>query len=112
MNISYLLWKLGISSQYLGYHCIERSIYLALEDPERLTMLTTWLYPDVAKIFHKSPKCIERNIRTVVNVCWEHSDRNFLNELAGYPLTQRPTNGQFISMIVQYILLNSSNSKI
>ena len=42
------LRELGLTCVYEGYFCLLHAVRLAEEDPQRLTLPTKWLYPDVA----------------------------------------------------------------
>ena len=46
---------------------------------------------------------VEHDIRTVINVCWE-SNKEAMNEIAGYPLRYKPTNSEFIDMMAYYLM--------
>jgi two-component system response regulator (stage 0 sporulation protein A) len=45
---------------------------------------------------------IEHDIRTVVNVCWV-TNKEGLDEIAGYSLSYKPTNSEFIDMLAYYL---------
>lgn len=98
--------KLGIYATYLGYYYLAYSIKLTLQDETYLLNLTRVLYPEVARKFNVSTACVERNIRTAISVCWKHGNREFLNNIAGYVLQSKPTNGEFIAMMTGYLKQN------
>ncbi|WP_343208119.1 sporulation initiation factor Spo0A C-terminal domain-containing protein [Anaerolentibacter hominis] len=104
MSEAYLLIrKLGIPATYRGYHFLAYSISLALEDENRLLFITKCLYPDVAKHFKTTVPCVERNLRTVIEVCWFRGNRTFLEQIAGYPLKTKPSTGEFIDILASYL---------
>ena len=96
-----LLYRLGINASYIGFYYTARAVYLSLLRPERLLMVTKWLYPEVAKQYDSTWHRVERDIRTVVKVAWE-SNRPLLEELARHPLNSRPKASQFLTMLVEY----------
>ena len=96
-----LLYRLGINASYIGFYYTARAVYLSLLRPERLLMVTKWLYPEVAKQYDSTWRRVERDIRTVVKVAWE-SNRPLLEELARHPLNSRPKASQFLTMLVEY----------
>ena len=94
-----LIRALGIHGTYRGYHYLALAISLILQDEANLLQVTKNLYPKIAEAFHTTPKCVERNLRTVVSVCWERGNRELLQEIAGYQLQFKPTTGEFIDML-------------
>ncbi|MCE2603975.1 sporulation initiation factor Spo0A C-terminal domain-containing protein, partial [Pseudomonas aeruginosa] len=64
-KIRELLCCLGITANYTGFYYTSYAVYLAMEDMECLSLVTKYLYPEVAKHYHTTPACVERNIRTV-----------------------------------------------
>ena len=45
----HLLHRLGATANYTGFSYLVRALQLCAEEPERLLLVTKWLYPDVAK---------------------------------------------------------------
>ena len=77
----HLLHRLGATANYTGFSYLVRALQLCAEEPERLLLVTKWLYPDVAKQYGTNWKAVERNIRTVGRVIW-NSNRPLLEDLA------------------------------
>ena len=72
---------------------------------ERLT--ATELYPEIARKYKTTVGSVERDIRTVIRVCWE----NGYDQLQSYsfrPLHVRPTAGEFFDILVAYLSRNKS----
>ena len=65
-----LLYQLGLTANYTGFFHTSYAVYLATRQPNRLLLATKWLYPEVAKHYATTWKCVERNIRTAVHVVW------------------------------------------
>ena len=93
-----LLYRLGITANYTGFFYVTYAVYLIQLQPERLLLVTKWLYPEVAKHYRTNWKAVERNIRTAVNVAWElHPE--ILEDMAGGPLSKRPSNTRFLAIL-------------
>lgn len=100
-----LLYSLGITANYSEFFYTSYAVYLAARQPERLLLVTKWLYPDVAEHYRKSWKNVERGIRTVTSLAWkEHREK--LEALARCSLLQRPSTSKFIAILVQSITIN------
>ena len=81
-----------------------------MEQPERLRLVTKWVYPDVARHYKTNWKAVERNIRTVNGLVWQQN-RLFLEKLAGRKLLSKPSNAQLLA-IPAYSLLSQSPSPL
>lgn len=98
-----IIRKLGVTSNYKGYFFVADAIQLAMNSQDKPIRITKDIYPDLAKKYKTTALNIEHNIRTVINVCWE-TNRQGIVEIAGYPLTYKPTNSEFIDMVAYYLL--------
>lgn len=108
MKSAEIVQKLGIHSIYCGYFYVIYATELATKDDKYLLSITKWLYPEIAAHFNTSYSKVERGIRTVVSICWQEGNRSYLNELAGYHLTRKPTSGEFIAILSEYLKLHYS----
>lgn len=108
MEVYDLLYRLGVTANYTGFFHTAYAVQLCVEQPERLMMVTKWVYPAVAREYKTNCKAIERNIRTVGNIIWEES-RLLLYQLAGRELVRKPCNAQLLA-ILSYNLLSSHSS--
>ena len=97
-----LIRKLGGSSKYKGYHFVAEAVQMTMELQEKPVKITKDIYPNLSKKFKSTPSNIERDIRTVINICWE-MNRKGLDEIAGYPLISKPTNSEFVDMVAYYL---------
>ncbi len=93
-----LLHRLGVTADYTGFLHMACAVSLCVEQPERLLLVTKWLYPEVAKRYKTSWKAVERNIRTVSSIIWQEG-RPLLEELARRHLEQRPRNAQMLAIL-------------
>lgn len=101
-EIQKLIHSLGINATYQGYRYLCYAVSLALEDEDRLLFISKSLYPLIAEKYQSNAGTVERNIRTVITVCWDRGNRDLLKEIAPYPLTAKPTAGEFIDILVTY----------
>ena len=63
------LRSLGLTAVYQGYFCLIHAALLAEENPERLTLLSKWLYPDVAKECGISIGRVDSSLRAAIRRC-------------------------------------------
>ena len=103
MNAEELLRSLGVTGNLKGFRYAVHMIELTVQDPSLVTGLSKSLYPDTAKRFHVTPASVERNLRTVVKICWNRGDRELFSKVAGMRLTYQPTNGMFLDMTANYL---------
>lgn len=99
-RIHELLRSLGVTSHYIGFFQAAHAALLAAREPERLTLVTKRLYPDVAASFGVTACGVERNIRTVIRIARTNNPQ-LLEQLAGRPLGPRLTVSEFIALLVQ-----------
>jgi len=105
-----LIRKLGATSKYKGYYFVAEAIKVSMELEERPIKVTKDVYPVLAKRFKSTPSNIEHNIRTLVNICWM-SHRDVMEEIAGYTLEYRPTNSEFLDILVYYLCRMQENTQ-
>lgn len=101
ISIYKLLHELGITSNYTGFFHVSHALLLCKQEPERLLLVTKWIYPDVAKHFNTSWRSVERNIRTVARLAWE-TNRQTLERMARHSLPNRPSAGMFLAILYAY----------
>lgn len=108
LRITEIMREIGIPANLKGYFYVRDAIIMALKEPKLLKTLTTRLYPKVAEKYDTTPSRVERAIRHAIEKAWDCGDVSVLNSYFGYA-TQRergkPTNGQFLSTIVDFIQL-------
>lgn len=103
-----VLYNLGAIANYVGFFHTSYAIFLSVEEPDRLRLITKWLYPDVAKHYGTNWKAVERNIRSTVSSIWRgHSGE--LSKLAGFPLQDKPSNTLFLEILSDYCSCHRSS---
>lgn len=104
------LMKFGVLPHLQGYRYLREAICRNINDRETLKGVTKILYPELAKAFRTTSKCIERGMRNALDAAWNHTDpevRNaYFGELTAH-LAERPTNSRFISMMTEFILMKA-----
>lgn len=112
-KVSEILKKLGIAPDKNGFHYLRKAIYECYMEPSLLTSITKEIYPMVAKSFSKKESCIERSIRSAIETGWDRGDYEYSNELfqncVDYYKT-KPTNGEFIAIIVDKIMMEEGKT--
>lgn len=103
MGAEQLLRKLGATGNLKGFRYAVHMIELAIENPDAVLHLNKDLYSVAAKRFHVSVSSVDRNLRTIVHVCWKRGNRTFLDEIAGVHLVIQPTNGMFLDIAASYL---------
>lgn len=96
-----VLHRLGVTANYAGFYYVSYAVYLAIQKPERLLKVTKRLYPEVAEHYGTTWLCVERNIRTVLDIAWQNN-RPLLEELAKSHLSYRPTAAAFLAILTVY----------
>ncbi len=99
-----VLWDMNIPPTYLGAHYLAYAELLVLEDQNRLTMVTKWLYPEIASRYKTSWKSVERNIRTVINTCWNQDRGVQMARALGLFLSEKPSPTGLIQLLAYHLL--------
>ena len=68
-----LLYRLGVTANYTGFFHTAYAVSLCAKQPDRLLLVTKWLYPEVARQYQTNWKAVERNIRTVGDIIWREN---------------------------------------
>ena len=95
--------KLGATTNYRGFHFVADAIKLTMVNQDKSTMITKDTYPYIAKKYETTTMNVERCIRVIINSCWKKNKKG-MEEIAGYPLTDKPTNSEFVNMVAYYLL--------
>ena len=100
-----VLLKLGATPRYVGFDYLIYAVTLSLNNSQYLLSVTKELYPAVAKRYHTTIYSVERDIRTVISAIWKRNP-DYLNVIAGYPLEKKPSVGEFIAILREYLLFD------
>lgn len=98
-----LLRTLDASGKYIGFRYVLYMIELVMDDQDDSYQMMKKMYPMTAEKFCVTPETVERATRTLIQSCWDRADHSAFNLIAGAELERRPTNKQFIDMLVAYL---------
>lgn len=104
------LRQMRVGIRYKGYHCVLIAVDLCLEYEGNPLRITKDLYPVIAKRTGLKWQAVEQNIMYVARKCWQNG-KTYLSEIAGYPLTQQPSNLEFIDILVNHALRAGTDCK-
>ena len=82
---------------------------MAVENPAVVNRITKELYPGIAARFDTTASKVERAIRHAIEVAWSRGKMDTINDLFGYTVSTgkgKPTNSEFIALIVDKICLD------
>ncbi len=110
-KISKIFISVGIPPHIKGYSYLREGIKLAVESPEVINNITKKLYPMIGEKYSTSPSKVERAIRHAIEVAWSRGRIGNINDLFGvqtYLSGEKPTNGEFIALIADKMLLEGA----
>ena len=108
-KISDIFITVGIPAHIKGYQFLREAVKLTIQQPEIINCITKQLYPQIAKEFNTSPSKVERAIRHAIEVGWSRGKIENINNIFGvkvYGHNDRPTNGEFIALIADKLLID------
>lgn len=107
-RISNIFVSVGIPAHIRGYQFLREGIKLAVENPPIINSITKSLYPSIAERFDTTPSKVERAIRHAIEVAWNRGKIENINGVFGvkvYNSSEKPTNGEFIALLADKMLL-------
>lgn len=107
-KISNIFITVGIPAHIKGYQFLREAIKLAMDDPDIINSITKKLYPSIAGKFDTSASKVERAIRHAIEVAWNRGKIENINNIFGltvYSNNEKPTNGEFIALVADKMLL-------
>lgn len=110
-KISNLFITVGIPAHIKGYQFLREAIKMTIETPDIINSITKRLYPSIADRYQTSPSKVERAIRHAIEVAWNRGKIENINTVFGikiYSPNEKPTNGEFIALIADKLLLESA----
>ena len=106
-----ILKRFNITALYQGYDYTIHAVKITLKDRDCLRFVTKQLYPEIAREYNTSWKCVERDIRTVVEIVWKNGGKEFFYEFTGEYIESRPRNAKFLELMAEYIMYSKSMDK-
>lgn len=110
-KISNIFITVGIPAHIKGYQYLRDGIKLVVENSQKISSITKCLYPEIAKRFGTTSSKVERAIRHAIEVAWNRGKIENINNLFGtkiYTANEKPTNGEFIALIADKMLLDET----
>lgn len=110
-KISNIFITVGIPAHIKGYQFLREAIKMAIDEPEIINSITKQLYPSIANRFETSASKVERAIRHAIEVAWNRGKIENINSLFGikvYDSNEKPTNGEFIALVADKMLVEGA----
>ena len=108
-DVRHVLRRAGFRSTYSGYNYLASAIILVLQDSSYMKSVTSNLYRIVGEQYGVSNMCVEAALRTMINSYWNQNSNRILSPLLGYPVFDKPTASELISMLADYIGAHSQH---
>lgn len=108
-KITNIFITVGIPAHIKGYQFLREAIKLSMGNPEIINSITKKLYPSIAEKFETSASKVERAIRHAIEVAWNRGKIENINSVFGltvYSNNEKPTNGEFIALVADKMLLD------
>ena len=84
---------------------------MAVEDPEIINNITKKLYPSIGEKYQTTASKVERAIRHAIEVAWNRGRIESINNILGvraFVGKEKPTNGEFIALVADKMLLEKA----
>ena len=110
-KISKIFISVGIPPHIKGYYYLREGVKMAVESPDVINNITKKLYPKIGEKFDTSASKVERAIRHAIEVAWNRGRIDVINTMLGiraYIGNEKPTNGEFIALIADKMLLEGA----
>ena len=110
-KITNIFITVGIPAHIKGYQFLREAIKLAIANPEIINSITKKLYPTIAEKYSTSASKVERAIRHAIEVAWNRGKIENINNVFGlkiYSSNEKPTNGEFIALVADKMLIEGS----
>lgn len=107
-KISKIFINVGIPPHIKGYGYLREGVKMAVNDPEIINSITKKLYPTIGEKYNTSASKVERAIRHAIEVAWNRGRIETINGIFGvraYVGAEKPTNGEFIALVADKMLL-------
>lgn len=107
-KITNIFITVGIPAHIKGYQFLREAIKMAVYDPHIINSITKKLYPGIAEIYDTTSSKVERAIRHAIEVAWNKGKIENINSVFGlrvYDTHEKPTNGEFIALVADKMLL-------
>lgn len=110
-KISRIFINVGIPPHIKGYSFLREGVMMAIKEPEIINNITKKLYPSIGEKYKTTASKVERAIRHAIEVAWNRGRIESINSILGvraYIGQEKPTNGEFIALIADKMLLEKA----
>ena len=110
-KISKIFINVGIPPHIKGYSFLREGVKMAVSDPDIINNITKKLYPSIGEKYNTTASKVERAIRHAIEVAWNRGRIDNINNILGVRAflgTEKPTNGEFIALVADKMLLEKS----
>ena len=110
-QVTKIIHQIGVPAHIKGYQYLRCAILMTIEDNEIINSVTKILYPTVAKKYQTTTSRVERAIRHAIEVAWNRGRIDNINNILGvraYIGAEKPTNGEFIALVADKMILEQS----
>ncbi len=110
-KVSKIFINVGIPPHIKGYSFLREGVMMAVENPSIINNITKQLYPMIGERYQTTPSKVERAIRHAIEVAWNRGRIDNINNILGvraYVGADKPTNGEFIALIADKMLLEKA----
>lgn len=110
-KISKIFINVGIPPHIKGYAFLREGVRLAVGNPAIINSITKQLYPKIGEKYSTSASKVERAIRHAIEVAWNRGRIDSINNILGvraYVGAEKPTNGEFIALVADKMLLEKA----
>ena len=97
-----LLRPLGVTERYFGVRQLIQAVEMVMENPDTIHALQKEVLSVIAAQYSVSWGAVERNLRLISQRAWD-TDSGYVEKLAGYPMSKRPTASQLIEIILHSV---------
>lgn len=97
-----LLRPLGITERYFGVRQLIQAVEMVMENPGTVHALQKEVFSEIAAQYSVTWGAVERNLRIISQKAWD-TDPVYVEKLAGYPMSKRPTASQLIEIILHSV---------
>ncbi len=101
--VSWVLKRSCVPLHLTGFPLLVEAVCLALQEPQLREGIIKQLYPTVAKRCNTTAGGAERAIRLCISKAWEQGMAEMLERCFCRKLSKRPTNNEFIALIVELV---------
>lgn len=112
-RISRIFLSVGIPPHIKGYFYLREGVKIAVADPMVVNSITKKLYPMIGDKYETTPSKVERAIRHAIEVAWNRNRTDTINSVFGvraYVGNEKPTNGEFIALVADKMILENNRA--